>query len=74
MLSVTGHRTSFSDDSDDKGNMIHSERTYGQVSRQYRLPDVDKNNISAKYDDGVLSLVLPKLDKPLENDSHIEIE
>lgn len=74
MLAVTGHRSSFSDESDDKGNMVHSERTYGQVSRQYHLPDVNKDKISAKYTNGVLSLVLPKLDKAVDNDSHIEIE
>lgn len=74
MLAVTGHRNSFSDDSDKEGNLIHSERTYGQVSRQYHLPDVDKAKITAKYDNGVLTMTLPKLDKAVDNDSHIEIE
>lgn len=74
MLAVTGHRSSFSDDSDKKGNMIHSERTYGQVSRQYHLPYVDRDKITAKYENGVLSMTLPKLDQAVDNDSHIEIE
>lgn len=73
-LVVTGHRSSFSDESDKKGNMVHSERSYGQVSRQYHLPDVDRDQISAKYQDGVLSMTLPKLTKAVDNDSHIEIE
>lgn len=74
ILAVTGNRSTFSDVSDDEGNMIHSERSYGQVSRQYRLPSVDRDKISAKYEKGVLSLVLPKISESDHSDSHIEIE
>lgn len=68
ILAVTGHRSTFDDVSDDNGNILHSERAYGQVSCQYRLPDVDRDNISAKYDNGVLSLTLPKLDHTGKDD------
>jgi HSP20 family protein len=41
--------------------VIHSERSYGMVSRSFTLPaDVDEKTARAEYKDGVLNLVLPK--------------
>jgi HSP20 family protein len=41
--------------------IIHSERSYGMVSRSFTLPsDVDAKGAKAEYKDGVLNLVLPK--------------
>ncbi|MCH3923153.1 Hsp20/alpha crystallin family protein [Limosilactobacillus sp.] len=74
ILSVTGHRDTFADDSDKEGNILHSERSYGQMSRQYRLPDVDRTKVNAHYENGVLTLDLPKLAASEDNDSHIEID
>ena len=74
ILSVTGHRDTFSDESDKKGNILHSERRYGQMSRQYRLPDVDRSKVSAHYENGVLTLDLPKMQASDENDSRIDID
>lgn len=74
ILSVTGHRDTFSDESDKKGNILRSERRYGQMSRQYRLPDVDRSKVSAHYENGVLTLDLPKMQASDENDSRIDID
>ena len=74
ILSVTGHRDTFSDESDKKGNILHSERRYGQMSRQYRLPDGDRSKVSAHYENGVLTLDLPKMQASDENDSRIDID
>jgi HSP20 family protein len=41
--------------------VIHSERSYGMVSRSFTLPaGVDAKGAKAEYKDGVLNLVLPK--------------
>jgi HSP20 family protein len=41
--------------------VIHSERSWGQVSRTFTLDqDVDDKAATAKYADGVLELTLPK--------------
>lgn len=49
---------------DTKGNggrMLRSERYYGAVSRAFTLADdVDDSKAKAKYEDGVLTLELPK--------------
>ncbi|MCL1962587.1 MAG: Hsp20/alpha crystallin family protein [Desulfovibrionaceae bacterium] len=44
---------------DDK--LLRSERYYGEVSRSLQLPqDIDQAAAKAKYDNGVLTLTLPK--------------
>ena len=43
--------------------VVHSERYYGAVSRSFTLPQaVDEEGAQAKYDNGVLTLTLPKRD------------
>ena len=41
--------------------LLRSERYFGSVSRSFRLPgDIDASGCKAKYEDGVLTLNLPK--------------
>jgi HSP20 family protein len=41
--------------------LLRSERYYGSVSRSFQLPaDIDQDTAKAKYDNGVLTLTLPK--------------
>lgn len=41
--------------------MVQSERYYGAITRRFTLPsEIDSQRCDAKYQDGILSLVLPK--------------
>jgi HSP20 family protein len=41
--------------------VLHTERTYGKMSRSFSLPqEVDEAKAEAKFRDGVLELTLPK--------------
>lgn len=41
--------------------VLRSERYYGAVSRSFQLPqDIDQASAKARYDNGVLTLTLPK--------------
>jgi len=41
--------------------VLRSERYFGKISRSFQLPqEVDEAQANAKYNDGVLELVLPK--------------
>jgi len=51
------------------------ERTYGAFTRSIRLPvDVNESDVKATYRDGVLKIVLPKVEKAKEKEIKIEIE
>ena len=53
--------------------VLRTERYYGAVSRSFQLPqDIDQNQAKAKYDNGVLSLTLPK--KQASNAQRLHIE
>lgn len=44
-----------------EGNVVRKERHYGEQYRSFTLPqDVDESKVEARYQDGVLSLMLPK--------------
>lgn len=50
-----------SDSQSDDEKLLRSERYYGAVSRSFQLPaDIDQETAKAKYDNGVLTLTLPK--------------
>ncbi len=43
------------------GNMMRSERYYGEQDRSFTLPrEIDDTKVEARYQDGVLALTLPK--------------
>lgn len=60
VLSISGSRKSFKDNSKKDNSIIHKERVEGHISRSFRLPNVVASNIHAKYDNGVLNITLPK--------------
>lgn len=73
ILSVEATRKASKDTSDEKQNVIHKERSEGHVSRSFRLTNVVANQIHAKYDDGVLTITLPKQSAD-SSDSSIQID
>lgn len=60
MLTVFGEKKS--DRTEEKKDCSVSERRYGSFRRSFRVPeDVDEDKISAKFDKGVMTLVMPKV-------------
>ena len=58
-LSVSGERNDETTRTDD--NFVRVERQYGRFYRSFRLPKkVDDDRIDATYEDGVLSIMIPK--------------
>jgi len=58
---------------DKAGKVLRSERYQGAISRTFSLPqDVDDAKATAKYDDGVLTLELPK--KPGKSTKRLAIQ
>lgn len=65
ILTVSGERKSSWSDSDAREATWHiSERRYGKFSRSFMLPrDVEQDRIEASFDNGVLSITIPKSER-----------
>lgn len=57
----------------EQGSLVHQERRCGRFARQFFLEDVDSENISARYGQGVLEVKVPKKDAG-KRTQDIEIE
>ena len=60
MLTITAERKSETEEKDNQNRVIRSERRYGTCSRRFDISAVDAESITAKYEDGILALNLPK--------------
>jgi len=54
-------------------NYVRKERHYGEFSRSIFVDNVDENRIVASFSDGVLKIILPKLNKGSERKRRIDI-
>lgn len=52
-----------------------SERSYGSYQRSFRVPDsVDHDNIKANFNDGVLTITLPKTEEAQKTSRKIDVQ
>ena len=73
-LTVKAERHSKVEEKDKKNKYVRVERSYGSYCRQFDVSMVDIDNIKATYENGVLSLELPKKEEVLPESRHLEIE
>ena len=60
-LTVEAVRNHEETEKDEKSNYVFRERTYGRMSRTFYVGDgIREENIKAKYDNGILTVVVPK--------------
>lgn len=59
-LTVSAERAKENTEEDSGKNYILRERTAGSYKRSFEISGVDTENVSAKYENGVLILTLPK--------------
>ena len=74
MLTVRAERRSNREEKDESNRVIRSERSYGSYSRAFDLTGVNADEITAKYEDGVLKLNLPKKQTAIPASRSLEIE
>ena len=74
VLTVRAERHSEHEKSDKRGKYVCCERSYGSCSRSFDLTGIEKSAIKARYQDGVLSLRLPKQTPPEETSTRLTIE
>lgn len=73
-LTVSAERHSEHEEKDKKGKYVRCERSYGSYSRSFDLSGVKSDEITAKYEDGVLKLNMPKKENTLPEARRLEIE
>ena len=62
-LTISASKGLDKDQQDKKGKYIRQERYAGAMSRSFYVGDVEPDQISAKYEHGVLQISLPKAGK-----------
>lgn len=74
-LTISASKGLDKDDKDKKGNYIRRERYAGAMQRSFYVGDVKGDDVHAKFENGILSLTVPKADvKKLESHNTIAIE
>ena len=74
VLTIRAERHSEHEDKDKRGKYISCERTYGSYRRSFDMSGVNTDDIRARYENGVLTLNLPKKQDALSETRTLDIE
>lgn len=69
-LTISATQTEEVEEKDDLGHYLRKERSSSAYQRTFTITDIDEASIKAKFEDGVLTLTLPKAsykDAPAKN-------
>ena len=61
MLTIRAERKEETENEQAQGGYIRRERRYGSFARSFNVDGIDEAGITAAYDNGILTLTLPKL-------------
>ncbi len=62
-LTISAHHDSNNEEKNDQGKVIRSERFHGSYQRTFYVGDeIKEEDIKASYKNGILKLVIPKVD------------
>ena len=73
LLTISAEHNETHEEEKKRKGYVYRERRYGSFTRSFDISGIDKENIAAEYKDGVLTLDLPKLQKPVETSRKIEL-
>ncbi|MEM0530760.1 Hsp20/alpha crystallin family protein [Zongyangia sp. HA2173] len=74
-LTISAAKGLDKDEKDKKGKYIRQERYAGALRRSFYVGDIEPKDVSAKYEDGILKISLPKeAQKQLPKTTAIAIE
>lgn len=61
-LTISAKKGLDKDEEDKKGRVLRQERYTGACTRSFFVGDVEAKDVKAKYEDGVLTVIVPKED------------
>lgn len=74
VLTISCEKKEEEETKDEDGRYTRREFMYQSFSRSFNLPEtIDHEKIDAKYEDGILMLTVPKVEKVIPNSKRIEI-
>lgn len=74
-LTIQADQNHSKDEKDENGNFIRRERYQGMVSRSFYVgPEVREEDINAKFEQGILHVTFPKIEKENSKEGYIRIE
>ena len=71
---MTIHAEKNEQKNEDNGSVVRRERRYGSFCRSFRVENINGDEIRAKFENGVLKIDLPKMEKVQEQKQQIEIQ
>ncbi|MBR6917985.1 MAG: Hsp20/alpha crystallin family protein [Clostridia bacterium] len=72
-LTISAERHSEHEEEDKKKKYIRCERSYGSYVREFDISGIEADGITAKYENGVLTLDMPKKNKAAPESKRLEI-
>lgn len=73
-LTITAEKSTSNDSEDDDKNYVRKERTYGKYQRSFYVGDIDKDNIDATFENGILKVTMPKKEEEKSSKKTIEVK
>ena len=73
ILVIKAEHSEDKDEKDENGSYLRRERYYGSYSRSFNVSEIDQEGISAAYENGVLTLTMPKKAPVKPESRHLEI-
>ena len=73
-LTITAEHSSDKKEEDKKRNFVKRERYFGSFTRSFDVTGIDVDRIEAEYNNGVLTLTLPKKQENIPVSRRLEIK
>lgn len=72
-LTIKAEHSESNDEQNDEGEYVRRERYYGSYSRSFNVSEIDVDGITAGYENGILTLNMPKKAPVKPESRHLEI-
>ena len=59
-ITVKAEKNETTEETGENKKYIKKERKYGKIERSFYLGDIEEENISAKYENGILEIIVPE--------------
>ena len=63
ILTISAEKNNEVNEENEDKNYIRRERVYGKITRSFSFADIDEENITADFNNGILTVVIPKSQK-----------